>query len=151
MTDPSIITQDREKAGDSAEGHAKPASNEHRLGMLMDYTKLHIGLYAVVITTLMALRKIDAQIVPEYYRLPIIISLVLVLFAGLCGGIIASNLPEQKDFDQFWDNGVGIWGKNDLFKTRYVARFEHIFFWLGVLNAVFAVLCGETYFLAIKS
>jgi hypothetical protein len=133
--------------GDSTPGGV---SDEHRLGMLMDYTKFHIGLYAVAITTLIALSQIESQsqIVAEYFRVPILVSLVLVLLAGFCGGLIAGNLPEQKSFDGFWNGTTGIWHCKTMFRTCYVARAEHIFFWLAVLNAVLAVLFGKSYLLA---
>ena len=134
--------------GAVAESAIEKVSDEHRLKMLMDYTKFHIGFYAVIITTLLALSQIgEAKVIPEFYRSPILISLVLVLVAGVCGGIIAGNLPEQTSFDQFWDGKTGIWGI-EFIPTKVVARAEHIFFWLAVFNAVAAVYWGKTYWFA---
>lgn len=128
------------------------ASDEHRLKMLMDYTKFHIGLYAVVITTLIALSQIggDGKVVEEHFRFPIVISLVLILLAGLCGGVIAGNLPEQKKFDDFWGTNTGPWFFPYL-PAKIWARLEHIFFWVSVVNAVAAVLFGQAYWFASAS
>ncbi len=125
----------------------RDTSNEHRLNMLMDYTKFHIGLYAVVITTLLALAKIaqPGGVVPDCYKLPILATLVLVLLAGMCGGLIAAHLPEQKKFDGFWEQGrIGPWGSK-CFRVQHVARAEHLFFWLAVAVAVVTVALDALY------
>lgn len=118
-----------------------------QLNFLMDYTKFHIGLYATVITILVAIASIGEKTVPCYYRTPVLITLACVLLAGAAGGIIAAHIPEQTNFDDFWRGHVGPWGCQ-CFCTKAVARFEHFAFWVGVINAVLAVGMGENYFFA---
>ena len=114
--------------------------NEHRLTMLMDYTKFHIGLYATLITALLAVANLggESYVTPElrqWLHLPI----CLVLLAGMCGGIIAANLPEQKSFDLFWNGSTGPWGM-EFMPTRCVARAEHFFFWTAVVSGILVTM-----------
>jgi hypothetical protein len=52
--------------------------------------------------------------------------------AEACGGIIASNIPEYSDFEEFSNKRIGLWGRG-IFKYRVWATAEHIFFWSGAL------------------
>ncbi len=118
-----------------------------QLKFLMDYTKFHIGLYATVITILLAVASIGGKTVPCIYHQPVVITLVCVLLAGLAGGIIAGHIPEQTSFKAFWYERTGPWSCKCI-PTRYVARFEHVVFWIGVANACAAVIWQETYWFA---
>jgi len=131
---------------------AKTTTDMDQLKMLLDYTKFHIGLYSVVITALLALIAfgVDKGDTGELlkYRTAVLIVTGLILLAGLCAGIVAAAIPNQRSFLRYWNGPCRILGMPVWFlKVRCVAALEHFFFWSGVLLGFMAVLSKGNYWL----
>jgi protein tyrosine phosphatase (PTP) superfamily phosphohydrolase (DUF442 family) len=107
-----------------------------QLKLLMDYTKFHIGFYLTFAGIGVTLVKTNvtglAWLAPSFAGL---------LLAGICGGVIASNIPLFSGFEAFKSERIGFWH----FKWwRYStwAFLEHLGFWFAVLWGVLVLLAG---------
>jgi len=121
--------------------------NLEKLKVLFQYTLFHIGLYATLITGLMAmlsLGKSDGLRLIEQFHYPFKVTLGCMLMAGMCGGVIGSNMPGFISFKTFETTRIGFWGMRFLEGQNWVF-FEHLFFWVGVLNGVAAFYIGKNY------
>lgn len=119
---------------------------DHQLARLYDYTKFHIGIYlsfAAGIAGLLGaketqtiLAKLVSTAASEFY-----VSLLFMMLAGVCGGIVASNTIECKTFDQFWNQPQGLriipWRG---IEGRRWAALEHLCFWIGLGALSYAVV-----------
>ncbi|MCD6012706.1 MAG: hypothetical protein K0Q79_2568 [Flavipsychrobacter sp.] len=108
---------------------------------LMAYTVFHIGVYISILGVILGAQIADS-INYSFFKVPF----AFLLIAGLCGGVIASNIPETDDFDTFKEKKIGPWGM-ELFKYRVWATVEHVTFWFAVLYiALPALFCdGKPY------
>ena len=72
------------------------------------------------------------------------VAIVCFLLAGLGGGVIASHIPEYKDFDRFAhskDTKLGISGWKRSYKPfSWWEHFEHRSFWAGIVIAAFGFI-----------
>jgi|SwirhisoilCB1_FD_contig_41_4542069_length_465_multi_1_in_0_out_0_1 hypothetical protein len=69
------------------------AENTSQLKMMMDYTLFHIGAYitlSTLLVSILGLKAFEDKIASSKYYL--FFTLVCFVFAGICGGIVASNL-----------------------------------------------------------
>ena len=111
-----------------------------RLKLLFDYTKFHIGLYATLLTLLVALTGFQSNgPLRQMYQPAMRYTIAFLLVAGFCGGIIAGHIPEQTSFTEFWEKKIGPWHFKVL-RTYWWARAEHLAFWVGILITVVAFL-----------
>jgi hypothetical protein len=136
------------------------ASEDKRLARLYDYTKFHVGIYlsfAAGISALLGTEKTGwfvATLVSENRPL-LYCSLLLMLLAGMCGGIVASSTIECEAFDDFWTKPQGPQALSRLSRRRFLhwlrrlcfhgstwAMLEHIFFWASLLFLAYAVAIG---------
>jgi hypothetical protein len=101
---------------------------QSQLQNLMSYTIFHIGAYISLAGAIIA-----AQFVGGLNFCIFRLTFICFLSAGVCGGIIASNIPEYSSFKQFKDDKIGFWGFK-IFKYNTWATLEHVLFWGGVLN-----------------
>jgi len=107
-----------------------------RLGLLMNYTIFHIGVYMSLISAIAALLGLFPTRA-HVMQTQLLIALGLFLFAGICGGIIASHIPYAKDFETFANTEyVGVWGFRFI-PAWLCMTLEHAFFWAGVIVALF--------------
>ena len=98
-----------------------------QLGNLMAYTVFHIGVYIALGTAVIgggAITHIDHPVLR--------FSLLCMLVAGFCGGVIASWIPEYKAWNEFVDAKIGVWWAR-WFCYKQLAITEHAVFWAGVL------------------
>lgn len=122
---------------------------DEQLDTLYDYTKFHIGIYlsfATGIGALLAAEKVGwiVSSLLQNYGIPIGIALVLMLFAGMCGGIVASCTIESLSFAQFWNSRqvprllscLERWAPHG----RLWAAMEHTFFWISIVMLAGTVL-----------
>ena len=112
-----------------------------QLVMLMDYTKFHIGMYTTLGTLLigfLALYK-DGDTV-ERARGFLFATLACLAIAGLCGGIVAANLPHATRFSTFEEQELGPIGLK-WFKSSTWMTLEHLAFWAGIVVALSGVWC----------
>ena len=119
--------------------------DDHQLSTLFDYTKFHIGLYSTLITGLFAIiafamhpsdpnGKVLAYLLP-YAKF----TAGFILVAGAAGGVIASNIPNYKTFEEYKSVRLPIFGIPSF--TYFVfAHVEHLAFWIAVGIASYACL-----------
>ena len=123
------------------------ADKSHQLGtdgaenlkLLMDYTKFHIGLYFTLFgAAVTAIEKnLFLQSTWPYLR----VAALLFVLAEMCGGVIASSIPDAKSFADFQRQPLGVrWLPR--FGVRYGiwAGLEHSFFWIAIVVTAVALL-----------
>lgn len=120
-------------------------NDDKRLERLYDYTKFHIGIYlssAAGLAALIGSEKpgwLVAQLIGTQQFL--YLALVCMVFAGMCGGVVATSTTESRTFVEFWNGEHGPATLPGLKRTgsQWVAR-EHGFFWASVLFTVASVI-----------
>lgn len=107
-----------------------------QLTNLMTYTVFHLGAYITLGAAVLAGGAlIDA--ISAWLRL----SLICMLIAGMCGGVIASKIPDYATYADFVKDRIGPWGLGIL-PYRAWATVEHLAFWVGVTAPSVAYLVG---------
>jgi hypothetical protein len=99
--------------------------------LLMTYTVFHIGVYITLAAAILAAQELRSTLNHPVMRF----SMMGFVIAGICGAVIASNLPESADWKDFVSKRIGPWGLR-LAKYGLWATVEHLAFWLGVLVPV---------------
>jgi hypothetical protein len=116
---------------------------DSRLGNLLSYTTFHVGIYISLVTAF-----IGAGIFGKLDHPVLHWAVGCFLVAGMCGGVVASNITAHRNMDEFSAAEHGSW----LFKRiryNYWTFIEHLAFWLGILPVAFLFIwSGAT---AIKS
>ena len=119
---------------------------DKRLERLFDYTKFHIGIYlsaggALLTLIALAAEKDKATFVGKLVGSPpaLAASLLSMLFAGACGGVIASASTQCNTYEELWLGRHGPFG-SQLLKGKAWAGLEHGAFWLSVIAFCYAVL-----------
>ena len=98
-----------------------------QLKLLMDYTKFHIGFYLTFGSIGITLVKMGRL---EYIEA--IPGIILMLIAGAAGGVIASNIPEHKDWESFTKAKIKLFGKKYRIYGCF-SKIEHFAFWLAII------------------
>jgi catechol 2,3-dioxygenase-like lactoylglutathione lyase family enzyme len=106
-----------------------------QLSLLMSYTIFHIGLYTTLSAALIALLGTGRA---GGMKTELAFTLGCFVLAGICGGLIASNIPYFDDLNQFSDSWIGPWNFKWL-PAWLCMRLEHTFFWLGAFTALFGL------------
>lgn len=114
---------------------------DQQLNLLMTYTTFHIGLYVSLVTALLSFLTFGPKSIRRDLYPYMVATLVCFVAAGAFGGLIASSIPRHTTYASFKEELTpyvleGIWGMR--FET--VAAFEHTFFWLGLLIAIWGVV-----------
>jgi len=112
----------------------KPA----QVNKLYDYTKFHIGLYATLMTLLMAVLSLGEKAVPREAVCYLKITLVCFTIAGGCGGILGSSISLRQD-DLVNGQGIGPFSLGML-PAEVWAHLEHWAFWIGIAVSVWGFL-----------
>lgn len=108
--------------------------------LLMTYTVFHIGTYITLAAAILAAQSFGKALSHPVLR----VSLVLFVAAGICGAVVASNLPEFDSWPAYEAAVIGPWGWK-LANYKRWAFWEHIFFWAGVIVPVtIAVISPKT-------
>ena len=114
---------------------------ERQLQNLLTYTVFHIGLYVSLFSALMGMGIFGGQDHPVLR-----FSVACFLFAGMCGAVIASNIPDYSDYQKFLSDRIGPW-KLRICRFAVWATLEHLAFWIGVIPVVAAyIVAGPTAF-----
>ena len=105
----------------------------------MDYTLFHIGAYitlSTLLVTLLGLEGFKHRAMGMKYFL--LLTLVCFVLAGICGGIVASNIPYFTSVDELRQTDIGpfLGVRAPLFRWTML---EHLFFWAGVFSALIGV------------
>lgn len=67
----------------------------------------------------------------------LIVALGLFLLSGFCAGIIASNIPYHRDFEEFIHAWVGPWMATHLVPAWFCMSLEHTAFRTGIVVFLF--------------
>ena len=119
---------------------------DEQLKHLFEYTKFHVGMYTTLIAAIVALFAGDVMKNSAYITMiPFLgVSVVFFLFAGMCGGLVASSIPFFTSFQEFKAAKLLPWStRTDLQKgipSMRCAHWEHFFFWCGCLAAVVGLI-----------
>ena len=124
------------------QGCADPEKEFERLKLLYDYTKFHIGVYATLVTLLIAMLSLYLEDLTTAPKRLLLATTVFFIFAGACGGMVASNIPNFSrisDFlcEDFIPSTFGNFGPQ-MNGSNWV-EWEHRFFWFGIITAVVAI------------
>jgi hypothetical protein len=120
-------------------------AEDKRLERLYDYTKFHIGIYlstAGGVTALAASKDLD-WIVAKLIGFPplLYVALVLLVFAGMCGGMVATSITKSLTFDEFWAKKHYPGKSSRLGATGETwVHNEHRFFWASLITLAAAIL-----------
>ena len=99
--------------------------------LLMTYTVFHIGVYITLAAAILAAQELRSTLTHPIMRA----SMAAFIIAGMCGAVIASNLPDSKDWAEFSTKKMGPWGLG-IAPYGTWATIEHLAFWAGVLVPV---------------
>jgi hypothetical protein len=117
-----------------------------QLKLLFDYTKFHIGLYAAVATifaTLVTAKGLsDKQQLFSFNRRLLFLSVFFLCIAGLAGGVVAGTIPYRKNIDDFLNSPTAPLREGWGLRGSIWTKIEHVSFWLAVLVAFLAGVCG---------
>jgi len=100
----------------------------------LTYTTFHIGVYASAIAAAIGAGALASQL-----QIPLRQAAAFFLLAGVCGGVVASNIPDHSSMASYEEKPIGFWGAK-LLKWHNWARLEHLFFWAGVMRLVIPFL-----------
>src|SRR5262245_4911962 len=99
--------------------------------LLMSYTVFHIGVYISLAAAILAAQELRSTLTHPIMRA----SMAAFIIAGICGAIIASNLPDSMNWAEFVSRKLGPWGFQIATYSTW-ATIEHLAFWIGVLVPV---------------
>jgi hypothetical protein len=130
-----------EAAAQSPPVDTQGANKLTQLKFLMDYTLFHIGAYITLSTLLVALLGLEGfkqrAMGMKYFLL---VTLVCFMLAGICGGIVASNIPYFTSVDELSHKNIGPFFAVRAYPLIVWTSAEHVFFWIGVSSALIGVL-----------
>ena len=66
--------------------------HQEQIKLLFDYTKFHIGLYTTLAGALVA--ALGSSFAEDVISWALGLGILLIALAGLCGGVVASSLPD---------------------------------------------------------
>lgn len=140
------------------------AKQDDQLKLLYDYTIFHIGVYITLITGILGVLKYKTNKWSDVYYFP---TLIWFTLAGLCGGIVCSNIPNYvsyssgrvvvevrasngtsktiEDVQPFLTDNYAIF-ESKKFSTSFLGwiMWEHLYFWLGVFWIIAVLLIQAT-------
>ena len=110
-----------------------------RLKRQQDYQQFHIGIYVTLATGVIAATLFGKDAMPSCLLKPwpLAVAIGSLMGAGICGGIMASKLPEANDYEKFLRTriGVSLLGHHvRIMRPKNWEAFEHLFFWLAMVD-----------------
>ena len=114
---------------------------DEQLRVLFEYTKFHIGLYTGLVTLFLALLALGGNMIPYLLYLWAKTSVVLIMLAGACGGMVASSIPNHTTYVYYLKEELG-WPVAGFIKARAETwiNMEHLFFWASILVVLVAMI-----------
>lgn len=119
-------------------------TEDPQLQNLMDYTKFHIGVYLTMCTGLIAALELiepSAETLSKDHGY-LWWTLAFFLGAGAFGGLVGSNIPYCKTFDEFKGRWVRAFGFIPIATGKWCTHLEHACFWIGIMIAVVNITWG---------
>jgi hypothetical protein len=111
------------------------------LKLMMDYTLFHIGAYITLTTLLVALLGLEGfKQRAAGMKVFLLATLVCFVIAGICGGIVASNIPYFQNFEALKSANIGPFFSVPAWPMVCWTSLEHIAFWAGVFFALVGVI-----------
>jgi hypothetical protein len=107
------------------EARMQPTDNRT---LLMSYTVFHIGTYISFAAAIIAAQKLGLVLTGPVMRS----SLALLVFASICGAIVASHLPDSESWEHYKKMRIGPFGL-PLLTYRWWAKMEHVCAWIAFL------------------
>lgn len=131
-------------------GDPPPATDDDRLGRLLDYTKFHIGIYLTIFSGMAGavaaaaadgekLKLLSSLFAQRWALIP---AALFMAVAGFAGGIIASSCTQEKSFDELWNSPQGP-GSLKWWPGRAWALLEHSAFWISLVCLAVALLASS--------
>jgi hypothetical protein len=124
----------------------EPEMDDRRLEKVYDYTKWHIGIYLSTTGALTAglglLAEHPERMSLVAYPWLLVMAILFMFLAGICGAIVASSCTECRTYEELWSGKHGPFGWK-LYPGRIWARFEHSFFWLSLLSLIILVFSSK--------
>ena len=111
---------------------------DDRLKQLYDYTKFHIGIYLTLTTGILAILKFAHVDNVADVKGWLLIAIIFLVFAGIGGGAVASNISSFLDYDKFHKCPLPVFGLH-LFRAKTWILIEHGAFWIGMGFALYGV------------
>ena len=108
-----------------------------RVKLLFEYTKFHIGVYLSLATLLVGIFGLNNKIRPAFSASLLMVSVGMIVVAGLAGGVIVSRLTQVTTYDEFWSDPTGPW-RLQCFRGEGWTYIEHTAFWIGLVGAILA-------------
>ncbi|HSU81219.1 MAG TPA: hypothetical protein VLR69_02315 [Thermoanaerobaculia bacterium] len=134
---------------------SETSADDKQLDRQQAYQHFHIGIYLSLATAIMGASFFSGDKVAGlvwWLRLPLFLSVLLLLFAGACGGMVASQIPSAASYGDFLKDGYGFalpgkdpQGRWPNLDAKTWEGWEHLFFWLamGMLVLFIAVFLGS--------
>jgi len=107
-----------------------------KLKLLMAYTTFHIGLYTTLGAALVGFLGSGHA---GGMKVELLVTLGCFVLAGICGGIIGSNIPSFDDLDKFSAAYIGPW-EFEWLPAWLLISLEHFFFWVGVAVTLYGLV-----------
>lgn len=112
-------------------------SDDPRLSNLLTYTTFHIGVYISLVTAFIGAEVLVGGMNECLLRF----SSACVLLAGVFGGLIGSNIPQCKTYDELARGRLSAFGIPGP-TLKWAMHFEHALFWLGILPLACTFIFG---------
>lgn len=91
----------RRRVSESRKDSPATSNQVEQLKLVYDYAKFHIGLYAALIAGIAALLQLSPGLKPEDVAC-LRVAVVLILVAGLAGGMVATGVLDTGDARGVW-------------------------------------------------
>jgi hypothetical protein len=113
------------------------SAEDPRLSHLLTYTTFHLGVYISLVTAFVGAGLLELGIGSLWLQF----SSFCILVAGGFGGTIASNIPSVTTYTELRRGKLKALGI-PIAPVETCIRFEHGFFWLGILPPALAFIFG---------
>lgn len=123
-----------------------PPQPDTRVDRQQNYQHFHIGIYVSVATAIIGASFFINDKLPPVGKLLLTSALLLLLGAGMCGGMVAAKLPSASTFEAFASERIGFslpWSSSSWPRWRPATweALEHLLFWFAMLAlAAFGVI-----------
>lgn len=135
----------QQRASDSSSPNdTSPGPDDKRLDRQLGYQQFHIGIYVSLATAIIGGSVFYGEkltTITSHQRWRLAAAIVLLLLAGMCGGMVAVRVPRSSSYAMFADERYGFrfpglraeWPK---LLSETWESWEHLFFWGAMVAMV---------------